>query len=312
MCKFAPKINTSMKQPMDFLSFHHYHGDGYKMKKVALACPHDAHTQEVIVKALECGLARFSLFAHADLQPSFTNAVAAYQERVTVVSCADAEDAARKAVAEVKAHRADILMKGSLNTDVLLRAALDKQTGILESGRVMSHIAVSHIPGREKPLVFSDAAVIPRPTLGQFDAIVSYCVEACRKIGVSRPKVALINFSEKVNPKFEHTLSYQEIIRRAENGRYGDVVIGGPMDVKTACDAESGMIKGIVSPVVGNADILIFPNIESGNTFYKTISLFADAITAGWLVGTEVPVVVSSRADSVESKFSSLTLACLQ
>ena len=162
-----------------------------------------------------------------------------------------------------------------------------------------------------KLVVFSDAAVVPRPTLDQFDAILGYAVDVSHRIGVKCPGVALVNFTEKVNEKFPHTLYYEELKRRAAEGRYGEACVSGPMDVKTALDSESGKIKGISSPVVGNADVLIFPNIESGNVFYKTISLFAGADMAGMLCGTTVPVVVASRADSCESKFYSLALACV-
>ena len=123
--------------------------------------------------------------------------------------------------------------------------------------------------------------------------------------------MALIHCTEKVNEKFPHTISYETLKQQAEENVYGPVCIGGPMDVKTACDADSGNIKGICSPVVGNADVLIFPNIESGNVFYTTITLFAKAETAGMLCGTTAPVVVASRADTNESKFYSLALACI-
>lgn len=115
----------------------------------------------------------------------------------------------------------------------------------------------------------------------------------------------------KVNEKFPHTLDYVQLKEEARAGKFGAAFIDGPMDAKTACDSHSGEIKGLSSPVVGNADIMIFPNIESGNTFYKTLSLFGDANMAGMLTGTVAPVVVPSRSDSGNSKFYSLALACL-
>ncbi len=251
--------------------------------KVAIVNPADDHTKEVMQRAMDENVAEFVSFY--------------------------GDDASVRAVECVRSGNADLLMKGAVNTDVLLRAALDKERGILQKGRVMAHIAVASIPGRERPIIFSDAAVIPRPDICQMDAIVRYTVEAARNLGIAIPKVALTNFTEKENPKFPQTAVYQEMRLRAGEGLYGDVVIGGPMDVKTALDSESGSIKGINSPVVGNADILIFPNIEAGNTFYKTLTLFAHATIAGWLAGTQVPVVVTSRADSVESKYYSLITA---
>ena len=254
-------------------------------RKVALVCPTDDHTKEVMKRATENDVAEFVCFY--------------------------GDDASVRAVECVRSGGADVLMKGAVNTDVLLRAALDKEHGILQKGHVMTHVSVASIPGWERPLIFSDAAVIPRPDIEQMDAIVRYTVEAARNLDIPTPKVALINFTEKENPKFPQTAVYQEIRRRAGEGMYGDMVIGGPMDVKTALDANAAAYKHIASPIEGSADALVFPNIQAGNTFYKTLSCFCHAIPAGWLVGTEAPVVVTSRADSEESKYYSLALACL-
>ena len=151
----------------------------------------------------------------------------------------------------------------------------------------------------------------PRPTLEQYRAMITYDVALCRALGNEQPRVALIHCTEKVNEKFPHTLSYVQLKEEALQGHFGEVFIDGPMDAKTACDRHSGEIKGLSSPVVGNADVLIFPNIEAGNTFYKTLSLFGDANMAGMLTGTIAPVVVPSRSDSGNSKFYSLALACM-
>ena len=271
----CPQISKNLNLALDTMN--------ENKPKVAIVNPADDHTKEVMQRAMDENVAEFVSFY--------------------------GDDASVRAVECVRSGNADVLMKGAVNTDVLLRAALDKERGILQKGRVMAHIAVASVPGWERPLIFSDAAVIPRPDIDQMDAIVRYTVEAARNLGIATPKLALTNFTEKENMKFPQTAVYQEIRLRAGEGLYGDVVIGGPMDVKTALDSESGSIKGIDSPVVGNADILIFPNIEAGNTFYKTLTLFAHATIAGWLAGTQVPVVVTSRADSVESKYYSLITA---
>ena len=280
-------------------------------KRVVVASPADSHTEYVVERALNENIADFVLVCVEKCTPEFEALRDRFAGRVEVVIELTVDDVARRAVAIVREGGADVLMKGSMNTDNLLHAVLNKEHGILEPGRVLSHVTVTQIPAYGKLLVFSDAAVVPRPTLDQFDAILGYAVGVSRRIGVARPGVALINFTEKVNPKFPHTLYYEELKQRAADGRYGDVCVDGPMDVKTALDAESGLIKGISSPVVGNADVLIFPNIESGNVFYKTLTLFAGAETAGMLCGTTVPVVVASRADSCESKFYSLAIACV-
>lgn len=286
-------------------------GAMHRRRSVALACPHDTHTEYVIERALREGFARFTLTTNGEISQQLSETIETYGKYVNVIRCADAAEASREAVAAVRRGEAEVLMKGTVNTDVLLHAVLDKQAGLLEQGKVMSHITMSHIPAYGKLLMFSDAAVVPRPTLAQFDAIVSACADACRRFGIVTPRIALTHCTEKISPKFDHTISYSEIISRAKAGAYGSAVVDGPMDVKTALDSESSEIKNISSPVAGRADVLIFPNIESGNTFYKTITLFASALTAGWLAGTTVPVVVASRADSEISKFYSLALACV-
>lgn len=280
---------------------------------VAVACPADSHTEEVIERSIAEHFARFTLVANAAKADIARRLASDYPENVTLLMADDDDDAARHAVAEVKEGRADVLMKGSLNTDNLLRAVLNKENGILVKGSVLTHIAVADIPSLNHLLFFSDAAVIPYPTTEQFDAITRYIADTYRSItGDNCPRVALIHCTEKVSEKFPLTLSYETLKEKAAQGEYGEIEIGGPMDVKTACDAESGAIKGIASPVVGNANCLIFPDIEAGNTFYKTITLFGNATVAGMLVGTTAPVVVTSRADTADSKFYSLAVACLK
>ena len=278
---------------------------------VAVASPADAHTEEVIERSLREGFAQFVLVAVDGRQAVSMRLCRDWAGRVRVVDAADDDDAARRAVAEVHEGRADVLMKGSLNTDNLLRAVLDKECGLLVRGSVLTHIAVAEIPGMDRLLMFSDAAVIPYPTEQQLDAMLSYITAAWRGItGGAEPRIALTHCTEKTSEKFPVTIAYRNLRRAADEGRYGSVCMDGPMDVKTACDAESGAIKGIASPVVGNADIMIFPDIEAGNTFYKTVTCFAHATVAGMLAGTTAPVVVTSRADTADSKFYSLAVAC--
>lgn len=280
---------------------------------VAVASPADSHTEEVIERSIRENFAEFILVAVDGKQSIAQRLVSDYPGHARIVDAADDDDAARKAVQEVREGRADVLMKGSLNTDNLLRAVLNKEHGILVKGSVLTHIAVAEIPGMNRLLFFSDAAVIPFPTTEQLDAVTTYITQTWRSItGATTPRIALTHCTEKISEKFPITISYQDVKKLAAEGRYGDVHIDGPMDVKTACDAESGVIKGIASPVVGNADIILFPDIEAGNTFYKTITYFAHATVAGMLAGTTAPVVVTSRADSADSKFYSLAVACMK
>lgn len=284
-----------------------------KRVTVAVASPADSHTEEVIERSIKEDFAQFILVAVDAKQAIAQRLASDYPDHVKIIIATDDDDAARLAVKEVREARADVLMKGSLNTDNLLRAVLNKEHGILIKGSVLTHIAVAEVPGMNRLMFFSDAAVIPFPTTEQLDAVTKYLSDTWRSItGQECPRIALTHCTEKTSEKFPITISYQEVKQYAAEGRYGNVSIDGPMDVKTACDAESGAIKGIASPVVGNADILIFPDIEAGNTFYKTLTYFAHATVTGMLAGTTAPVVVTSRADSADSKFYSLAVACLK
>ena len=280
-------------------------------RRVAVVCPNDPHTEYVIIRSLREEIAEYLLVtdsAHLDIAWRLWSASPDF---IRIYETPAPDDAAALAVQLVRTGEADILMKGLINTDNLLRAVLKKEVGLLPAGGTLSHVAVAQIPLYHKLLFFSDAAVIPRPTLDQFRAMVKNDIALCRRFGNEEPRVALIHCTEKVNEKFPHTLDYVQLKKEVAEGRFGQAFVDGPMDAKTACDKHSGDIKGLASPVVGNADILIFPNIESGNTFYKTLSLFGDANMAAMLTGTIAPVVVPSRSDSGNSKYYSLALACL-
>ena len=280
-------------------------------RRVAVVCPNDPHTEYVIIRSLREEIADFLLVTDAAHTGMSHHIYAASPDFVRLYEAATPDEAAELAVELVRTGEADILMKGLINTDNLLRAVLNKQHGLLPAGAVLSHITVAQVPLYHKLLFFSDAAVIPRPTLDQYRSMITNDVEICRRLGCVEARIALVHCSEKVNEKFPHTISYVALKEEASEGRFGPVFVDGPMDAKTACDAHSGEIKGLSSPVVGNADLLIFPNIEAGNTFYKTLSLFGDANMAGMLTGTTAPVVVPSRSDSGNSKYYSLVLACL-
>lgn len=281
-----------------------------KRKRIAVVCANDPNTEYAITRALDEGIAEFLMIGDAAILEKYP-ALKRYPQYVEVLHVEDADEAARKAVRIVREGGADILMKGIINTDNLLRAILDKEHGLLPKGKVLTHLAVMQIPAYHKLLFFSDAAVIPRPTLQQRIEMIWYAIHVCHRFGIKRPRIALIHCTEKVSAKFPHSLDYVNIVELAEAGEFGDAIIDGPLDVKTACEKNSGDIKGIVSPVNGEADVLIFPNIESGNTFYKAVSLFANADMAGILQGPMCPVVLPSRSDSGLSKYYSMAMACL-
>lgn len=279
-------------------------------KRIAVVCANDPNTEYAIARALEEGFAEFLMIGDAAILEHYPS-LKRYPNLVKTMHIVDPNEAVREAVRVVRQGGADILMKGIINTDNLLHAILDKEKGLLPKGKILTHLSVGDIPTYNKLLFFSDAAVIPRPSLQQRIEMISYAIRVCRQFGIERPRIALTHFTEKVSAKFPTSLDYVNIVELAEAGEFGDVIIDGPLDVRTACEKASGDIKGIASPIDGEADVLIFPNIESGNTFYKTVSLFCKAEMAGLLQGPICPVVLPSRSDSGLSKYNSIAMACL-
>ncbi len=279
-----------------------------RRKRVAVVCGYDASTLYAVERALAEGFIE-AVFVGQRAETEKNETLRPYAEHISYIEAATPDEAARAAVALVREGGADVLMKGLINTDNLLRAVLNKEEGILPRGRVLTHIAAAQIPGHDKILFFSDAAVIPYPTHEQRLAQVGYVIGLCHAFGIETPHVALNHCSEKVSDKFPHTMGYAEISERAAGGEWGQAVVDGPLDVLTSFDSHACEVKGIQSPVGGKADAMILPDIEAANAFYKTITCFASAEIAGMLFGASCPVVVSSRGDSKQSKFYSLALA---
>ena len=223
------------------------------------------------------------------------------------------ERAAEKAVALIRRGDADVLMKGLIGTDILLRAILNKVSGLLPEGKVLTLLSVAEIPTYPKLLFFTDVAVIPYPTQKQRTEQVRYATTICHHLGIEEPRIALIHCAEHGGRQFPFVEGYQDIKQLAIAGEFGKCIVDGPLDVKSACSMEALKAKGILSPLNGEADVLIMPDIEAGNAFYKSMTLFAGAHTAGILCGTLCPVIVPSRGDTTEAKYNSIlfALACL-
>ena len=235
--------------------------------------------------------------------------------QVTNIHLSTVEESAAEAVRMIHRGEAEVVMKGILNTDVLLRAIINKdnrEEGLLPMGNVLSHVSAMRIPAYHKMLFMSDAAVIPYPTFEQRIAMIRYVIRLCNLYGIEQPRIALIHCTEKVSPKFPITLDYQKIVEMCQAGEFGNAIIDGPSDLKCAVDKESADIKGIHSPLEGNADAVIMPDIEAANVYYKAITAFTDTRLAVGLQGTSCPVTLTSRADSAETKYNSLAMACLQ
>ncbi len=215
-----------------------------------------------------------------------------------------AEESAKIAVSLVKNGEADILMKGFISTGTLLKAVLDKETG-LRKGDTLSHVSFFESPYYHKLLCVTDVAMNIAPDLDTKVHIVKNAVEACHKIGITLPKVAVTAAVETVNPKMEATVHAAELKKMQWKG----CIVDGPFAIDIAIDKESAMHKGIVSEVAGDCDILLMPDIEAGNIFYKALNFLGGAISAAVIMGATVPIVLTSRSDSEISKMLSIALA---
>ena len=281
-------------------------------KRIAVANAVDSHTLDAVQMAVDAGIVEAFLIGDvAAIESPHLFEEHVLSPYIHIIDIPEVREATLEAVRMVKSGEADILMKGLVNTDIILRAILDKEKGLLPHGNVMTYTAALEIPGYHKLVFFSDPAVIPSPNLVQRTAMIKYAIASAHKFGIEKPKVALIHATEVANPKIHYMQDYLDIMDEWRKGEFGNVIMDGPLDIFLALDSERGGIKNVATPVLGDADILIFPNFESANCFYKGVSLFGGAEMGGLLQGTEKPVVMTSRSESVKSKFYSICIACI-
>jgi phosphate butyryltransferase len=279
---------------------------------MAVANAVDSHTLDAVQRTVDLGIIEAYLIGDvASIESPHLFEEHNLSEFIHIIDIPDVDEATLEAVRMVRSGEADILMKGLVNTDVLLRAILDKEKGLLPVGNILTYNAAMEIPKYHKLLFFSDPAVIPSPNLVQRTAMIKYAIATAYKFGIMKPKVALIHATEKANPKIQYMQDYLDIMQSWRDGEFGNVIMDGPLDIFLALDKERGSIKNIQTPVLGDADILIFPNFECANCFYKGVSLFGGAEMGGLLQGTTRPVVLTSRSESVNSKFYSIAMACV-
>jgi phosphotransacetylase len=218
--------------------------------------------------------------------------------------------AADRAVELVREGKAQLLMKGSLHTDELMGAVIAKETG-LRTGRRLSHVFVMDVPTYPKPLFITDAAINIFPTLEDKVDIVRNAIDLFAGLGLGEPKVAILSAVETVNPKIPGTLDAAALCKMADRGQITGGRLDGPLALDNAIDRHAAEIKGITSEVAGQADILVVPDLEAGNMLAKNLSFLAHADAAGVVVGARVPIILTSRADSVRARLASAAVAAL-
>ena len=282
---------------------------GYpSMKRMAVAAAGEEHTLEAVLHARKEGVAKPILVGD---KTEILRILETMGERVPeddIYDISDPQEAAEMAVALVREGKADFLMKGYLDTGVILKAVVNKEKG-LGKGGVMSHFTMFDIPGYHKILVPVDGGMVTYPTLEQKKAIIENTVGTLRSMGYDCPKVGVLACMEKVNPKMPETVEAAELARMNREGEITDCIVEGPISYDCAVDGEIAKLKGYQSKIAGDVDVLVAPNIHAGNIMGKMLTCTCKAKLAGFIVGAKCPIVLTSRGSSAEEKFLSIVVS---
>ncbi len=282
-----------------------------KKHRIAVAWAHDKNTIRALNEAVRNGFASALMVGKAEKIISVCREAGIDHNVFSIIGSDDEDMATRLAVKLVSDGDADVIMKGLISTDKYLKAIMDKENGLMAPGAILSYTGAIEVPAYHKLFVVTDCAVIPYPNLRQKIAMTRYAIEMARKLGIEKPGIALIGASEKPSSHFSYSADYLEMLKMYKEGYFGDCIMDGPMDIFLACDRNSSQIKGITTLINGDADILIFPSLESCNPFYKGLMLFANGKIAGLIRGTTKPVILMSRNETEKSKYYCIALSCL-
>ncbi len=281
------------------------------LNTVAVAAAEDIEVIEAVLAALDRNLANFILFGDEEKINSIIE-LKKHQNisdhHLKVVNADSNAAAAELAVKAVFNKKANVLMKGNIPTNIFLKAVLNKEYG-LRTGNVLSHIAAFEVPGFNRFTIVTDAAMNIAPDLEQKAQIINNAVSLARSIGIEMPKVAPIAAVEVINPAMQATLDAAALTVMNKRGQISGCIVDGPLGLDNAVSTLAAEHKGIRNDVAGNADILLVPTIEVGNVLYKSLIYFANAKVGAVIAGAKAPIVLTSRADSAESKLYSLALA---
>ena len=278
--------------------------------KVAVAHPCDDVSLRGAVEAMKLGLIEPILVGPIERLRSVAAKAGIDIEAMEIVASQHSHDSATKAVELVVAGRAEALMKGSLHTDELMGAVVSKATGI-RTGRRISHCFVMDVPGHPNPLIITDAAVNIAPDLEAKVDIVQNAIDLGHAMGLAEVRVAILSAMETVTAKVPSTIEAAALCKMAERGQITGAILDGPLALDNAISPEAAAIKKIVSPVAGCANVLVVPNLEAGNMLAKSLSFLAQADAAGIVLGARVPIILTSRADSLLSRLASCAVAAM-
>ena len=276
-------------------------------RKVALVAAEDKHALEAVLHAEKEGIVEPVLVGDEVKIKELLKELNATKE-YEIYNEPDANMAAYKAVELVRDNKADFLMKGKIETAGILKAVVDKEKG-LGQGRLMSHFAIIEVPTYHKLLVATDGGMVMYPSLDQKKEIINNAVDTLLRLGYERPKVGVLAAIEKVNPKMPETIDADKLKEMNLNGEIKNCVVEGPISYDLAMYKEAAKLKGYESEVAGDVDVLVVPDITTGNVLGKSLIYSAKGKMAGIIIGAKVPIILTSRGSSAEEKFLSLALA---
>lgn len=283
---------------------------GAKKKKIAVVEGHDIPVLEALKQAIELNIVFPILYGNKNKIEKSIKKTGIPLSGTEIVHTENHQQSAREGVSAVSKREADIVMKGLISTDVFLKAILNKEWG-LRTNSILSHIALFEIPSYHKLLLITDAAMNINPDINQKIHILKNAVNFMKNIVEGKPKVGLLAHNEKVKPEVPASSDAAIITVMAQRGQLGDIIADGPLALDNIISNEAAEHKGIKSEVAGDADIIICPEIMSGNALYKSLTYFAKAKCAALIAGAKAPVVLTSRADSAETKLYSIVFAAV-
>ena len=279
-------------------------------KKVAVAVAQDEPVLEAIKEATENNIAEAILVGDKQQIQEIAKKIDLDLSDYEIMDIKDPKKATLEAVKLVSSGHADMLMKGLVDTATFLRCVLNKEVG-LRTGKLMSHVAVFEIENLDRLLFLTDAAFNTYPELKDKVGMINNAVVVAHACGIDVPKVATICPVEVVNASMPSTLDAALLAKMSDRGQIKGCIVDGPFALDNAISEEAAHHKGVTGPVAGKADVLLLPNIETANVMYKTLTYFSKSKNGGLLVGTSAPVILTSRADSFETKVNSIALAAL-
>jgi len=280
-------------------------------KRLVAAYANDSHTIEAVSEAIDKGIIDGILVGDEETMRKICAQLGVDPGKFKLIHEPNESKAAVVAVKLINDGEGDLLMKGLVSTDKYMKAILNKETGLMDPGAVLSHVTVIENPLYHKLLIVGDVAIIPLPEFKQKIAILNYLVNTAKSLGIEKPKVAVVTASEQVLAGMPSCIDAALLSKMADRGQITGAFVDGPLALDAAIDKESAEIKKLTGPVAGDADCLLFPNIEAGNIFYKTNTKLAGAELGAFVAGGRVPCVLSSRGDSAQTKLYSIALAAL-